>query len=80
MSTVLEPISIPETYPNRVYIEALQHRGVTLEQIAEALNLSVRMVNYIKKNDLEPRWSVKQTLIELYAIHCSTASDSQGRI
>ena len=69
-----EPLTIPlEVYP-RLYIQRLQDRGITLERIAEALNLSVRMINHMKKKNCEPRWSQALKLVELNAIHCSTAT------
>ena len=76
-----EPIHIPQTLAPRPYIEALQTRHVTIEQIAEALGLSVRMVCKMKKNNLEPRWSKGRALLVLYTLHCSTASNApQDRI
>ena len=69
-----EPLTIPlEVYP-RLYIQRLQDRGITLERIAEALNLRVRMINHMKKKNCEPRWSQALKLVELNAIHCSTAT------
>lgn len=69
-----EPLTIPlEVYP-RIYIQRLQDRGITLEQIAEALDMSLRMICHMKKKNCEPRWSKALKLVELNAIHCSTAT------
>ena len=67
-------LTIPlEVYP-RGYIQRLQDRGITVEQIAEAMDISVRMVYHMKKKNCEPRWSDALKLVELNALHCSTAT------
>lgn len=71
---MIAPISV-EPLPAREYIEALQRRHITVEQIAEALGISVRTVFYLKNTDHEPLWSTGRALIELYTMHCSTASN-----
>ncbi|MCR4300710.1 MAG: hypothetical protein NUV51_03795 [Sulfuricaulis sp.] len=63
----------PKLYP-RPYIQKFQDRHITLEQIAEALSLSVRMVSHMKKKNLEPRWSIALAIIEFDALNCSTAT------
>lgn len=69
-----EPLLIPSKLYPRTYIQKFQDRHITLEQIAEALGLSVRMVSYMKKKNLEPRWSVALAIIEFDALNCSTAT------
>ena len=69
-----EPLIIPlEVYP-RNYIQRLQDRGITVDQIAESLNISVRMVFYMKVKNLEPRWSLALKMVEMNAKNCSTAT------
>lgn len=53
-------------------IAELQARGVTLEQIAEAVGITVRMVSYLKATGADPRHSVGQRLFELHRLKCST--------
>ena len=69
-----EPLTIPLEVHPRIYVQNLQDRGITVEQIAEMLDLSVRMIYHMKKHNLEPRWSTALRLIELNAAHCSTAA------
>lgn len=69
-----EPLVIPMEVHPRQYIQCLQDRGITLEKIAEAMGLSVRMVCHMKAKNLEPRWSQALKLVELNSLHCSTAS------
>lgn len=68
------PFSIPLEVHPRNYIQRLQDRGITIEQIAEALGLSVRMIFHMKTKNLEPRWSQALKLVELNELHCSTAT------
>jgi len=69
-----KPLVIPLEVHPRKYIQCLQDRGITLEQIAEALGLSLRMVCHMKAKNLEPRWSQALKLVELNALHCSTST------
>jgi hypothetical protein len=69
-----EALTIPLEVHPRTYIQRLQDRGITAEQIAEALDISVRMVFHMKEKNLEPRWSHALKLVELNALHCSTAT------
>ena len=69
-----EPLSIPIEVRPRVYLQRLQDRGITIEQIAEAMNISVRMVYHMKKYNREPRWTKALKLVELNALNCSTAT------
>jgi len=69
-----EPLSIPLEVHPRNYIQRLQDRGITIEKIAEAMNISVRMVFHMKEKNLEPRWSQALKLVELSALHCSTST------
>lgn len=75
-----EPLSIPMEVHPRNYIQRLQDRGITIEQIAESLNLSVRMIHHMKSKNLEPRWSQALKLVELNALHCSTATSQPSTI
>lgn len=69
-----KPLIIPLEVHPRVYIQRLQDRGITIEQIAEAMNMSVRMLFHMKRKNFEPRWSKALILIEMNALHCSTAT------
>lgn len=69
-----EPLIIPVEVHPRPYIQRLQDRGITAEQIAEAMDISVRMVFHMKAKNCEPRWSYALKLVELNALHCSTAT------
>lgn len=73
-----ELLTIPLEVHPRIYIQRLQNRGITLEQIAEAMNLSPRMIVYMKKKNCEPRWSQALKLVELNALHCSTATSQMA--
>lgn len=54
-------------------IEALQSERITLENIAEELQISVRMVCYLKAYpQTQPRYEVGHRLILLYSKHCSS--------
>lgn len=70
-----EPLTIPMEVRPKVYIQRLQDRGITLANIAEAMGLSVRMVCHMKAHNNEPRWSKALILVELNALHCSTATN-----
>ena len=76
MSEAAEALAIPLEVRPREYIQRLQDRGITVEQIAEAMNISVRMVFHMKNKNWEPRWSKALILVELNAMHCSTATAS----
>ena len=69
-------LAIPLEVRPRQYIQRLQDRGITVEQIADAMKISVRMVFHMKNKNWEPRWSKALILVELNALHCSTATNS----
>jgi len=50
-------------------IDELQEVGVTLERIADALGISVRMVCYLKATGCDPKHSTGERLKELHAKH-----------
>ena len=61
----------------RTMIEALQRNGVTLETIAGELEISVRMVCYLKAEpNTMPKYDVGNRLIVLYSKHCTSTSTS----
>ena len=77
MSEAADSLAIPLEVRPREYIQRLQDRGITIEQIAESMSISVRMVFHMKKKNWEPRWSKALILVELNALHCSTATASK---
>ena len=80
MTEVSDPIFFPRKIEPRTYIQRFQDRGITLWQIADALKLSVRMICYMKKKNLEPRWSIGLAIIEFDVQNCSTATNQPSSI
>ena len=69
-----ESLDIPLEVRPREYIKRLQSRGFTAAEIAELLGVSLNMIYHMKKKNCEPRWSKALILVELNALHCSTAT------
>ena len=69
-----KPLTIPLVIRPRQYIQALQNKKVSVERIAEAMGLTVRMIHHMKEKNLEPRWSNGLRLIELHAQYCGSAT------
>lgn len=74
------PITIPRNLHPREYFVKFQKRGITIEKIAEAIGMSVRMVCHMKKKNLEPRWSTGLAIIEFDAENCSTATSQPSSL
>ena len=71
MSDVLH---IPPEVRPREYIQRLQDRGISAAYVADELGVSPRYIFHMKVKNHEPRWSMALKLIELNALHCSTAT------
>ncbi|HEU4344810.1 MAG TPA: hypothetical protein VFU31_24945 [Candidatus Binatia bacterium] len=64
LTVIIERQGVP--YWTRL-IQELQNAGVTLDEIAAEIGISLRMVCYLKATSCDPRHSVGEKLKELHA-------------